>query len=31
VVQGSETLTRQANRILRQYDPENIQGYAENG
>jgi hypothetical protein len=31
VVQGSETLTRQATRILRQYDPENIQGYAENG
>lgn len=31
VVQGSETLTRQATRILRQYDPENLQGYAENG
>ncbi|NET00138.1 MAG: hypothetical protein F6K62_18285 [Sphaerospermopsis sp. SIO1G2] len=31
VVQGSEILTRQATRILRQYDPENIQGYAENG
>jgi hypothetical protein len=31
VVQGSETLTRQATRILRQYNPENIQGYAENG
>ncbi|MFO5474830.1 MAG: hypothetical protein ACLBM2_13200 [Dolichospermum sp.] len=30
VVQGSETLTRQATRILRQFDPENIQGYAEN-
>jgi hypothetical protein len=30
VVQGSETLTRQATRILRKYDPENIQGYAEN-
>lgn len=30
IVQGSETLTRQATRILRQYDPENIQGYAEN-
>lgn len=29
VVQGSETLTRQATRILRQFDPENIQGYAE--
>lgn len=31
VVQGSETLTRQATRILRQYEPENIQGYAEAG
>ncbi|MFN9558108.1 MAG: hypothetical protein ACK55G_05300 [Dolichospermum sp.] len=30
VVQGSETLTRQATRILRQFDPEHIQGYAEN-
>lgn len=30
VVQGSETLTRQATRILRQFDLENIQGYAEN-
>ena len=30
VVRGSETLTRQATRILRQFDPENIQGYAEN-
>jgi hypothetical protein len=29
VVQGSETLTRQATRILRQFDPENLQGYAE--
>lgn len=29
VVQGSETLTRQATRILRQFEPENIQGYAE--
>ncbi|MBD2569755.1 hypothetical protein [Anabaena lutea] len=29
VVKGSETLTRQATRILRQFDPENIQGYAE--
>lgn len=28
-VQGSETLTRQANRILRQFEPENIQGYAD--
>jgi hypothetical protein len=30
VVQGSETLTRQATRILRQFEPENIQGYADN-
>lgn len=29
VVQGSEILTRQATRILRQFDPENIQGYAD--
>lgn len=29
VVQGSETLTRQATRILRQFEPENIQGYAD--
>ncbi|MGM3307691.1 hypothetical protein ACSQ6I_17260 [Anabaena sp. WFMT] len=29
VVQGSETLTRQATRILRQFEPENLQGYAE--
>ncbi|MCF4966238.1 MULTISPECIES: hypothetical protein [Nostocales] len=28
VVQGSETLSRQATRILRQFEPENIQGYA---
>ncbi|MEH2042685.1 hypothetical protein [Nostoc sp.] len=28
-VQGSETLTRQATKILRQFDPENIQGYAD--
>jgi hypothetical protein len=27
VVQGSEGLTRQATRILRQFEPENIQGY----
>ncbi|RUR73167.1 hypothetical protein ACF3DV_05195 [Chlorogloeopsis fritschii PCC 9212] len=27
VVQDSETLIRQATRILRQYEPENIQGY----
>ncbi|HEY9638601.1 MAG TPA: hypothetical protein V6D14_34780 [Coleofasciculaceae cyanobacterium] len=29
VVKGSETLTRQATRILRQFEPENIQGYVE--
>jgi hypothetical protein len=29
VVQGSEALTRQATRILRPFEPENIQGYAE--
>jgi len=29
VVQGSESLTRQATRILRQFEPENIQGYAD--
>jgi hypothetical protein len=29
VVKGSETLIRQATRILRQFDPENIQGYAD--
>jgi len=29
VVQGSETLTRQSTRILRQFEPENIQGYAD--
>lgn len=29
VVQGSETLTRQATRILRQFEPENIQGYGD--
>ena len=29
VVQGSETVTRQATRILRQFEPENIQGYAD--
>jgi hypothetical protein len=28
-VEGSETLTRQATKILRQFDPENIQGYAD--
>lgn len=31
VVKGSETLTRQATRILRQFEPENIQGYADPG
>ncbi|MDJ0737819.1 MAG: hypothetical protein QNJ47_27805 [Nostocaceae cyanobacterium] len=29
VVQGSESVTRNATRILRQLEPENIQGYAE--
>jgi len=29
VVQGSESLTSKATRILRQFDPENIQGYAD--
>jgi hypothetical protein len=29
VVKGSEMLTRQATRILRQFEPENLQGYAE--
>lgn len=29
VVQGSEILTRQATRILRPFEPENIQGYAD--
>lgn len=29
VVQGSESLTRQATRVLRPFEPENIQGYAE--
>lgn len=28
VVRGSESLTREATRILRQFEPENIQGYA---
>lgn len=31
VVQGSESLTRQATRILRQFEPENLQGYADTG
>lgn len=29
VVKGTEELTRRATRILRQFEPENIQGYAE--
>lgn len=29
VVQGSETLTRQATKILRQFEPENLQGYVD--
>jgi hypothetical protein len=29
VVQDSENVTRQATRILRQFDPENLQGYAD--
>ena len=29
VVKGTEELTRQATRILRSFEPENIQGYAE--
>ncbi|ARV59672.1 hypothetical protein BZZ01_14470 [Nostocales cyanobacterium HT-58-2] len=29
VVQGAENLTRQATRVLRQFEPENIQGYAD--
>ena len=29
VVKGTETVTRQATSILRRFDPENIQGYAE--
>lgn len=29
VVKGPETITRQATRILRQFEPEDIQGYAE--
>jgi hypothetical protein len=29
VVKGSETLTRQATRVLRQFEPENLQGYVE--
>ncbi len=29
VVEGSENLSRSATRILRQFDPENIQGYSD--
>jgi hypothetical protein len=29
VVKGTEELTRQATRILRSFEPENIQGYVE--
>ena len=29
VVRGIEELTRQATRILRMFEPENMQGYAE--
>ncbi|MBW4608302.1 MAG: hypothetical protein KME22_14055 [Hassallia sp. WJT32-NPBG1] len=29
VVQDSENVTRQATRILRKFDPENLQGYAD--
>jgi hypothetical protein len=29
VVKGTEELTRQATRVLRQFEPENIQGYTE--
>lgn len=29
VVKGTEQLTRQATSVLRQFEPENIQGYAE--
>ena len=31
VVQGSESVHRQATRILRQFEPENIQGYTDTG
>lgn len=29
VVKGSETLTRQATKLLRQFEPENMQGYVD--
>lgn len=31
VVKGTEDLTRQATRVLRSFEPENIQGYADVG
>lgn len=31
VVQGAESITRQATRILRPFEPETIQGYADTG
>lgn len=31
VVQGNETIARQATRILRSFEPENIQGYVDTG
>lgn len=29
VVKGTESVTRQATRVLRQFEPENLQGYAQ--
>ena len=29
IVEGTDELTRQATRVLRQFEPENIQGYTE--
>ncbi len=29
IVKGPDQLTRQATRVLRQFEPENIQGYIE--
>lgn len=29
VVRGTDNVVRQATRILRQFDPENLQGYVE--
>jgi hypothetical protein len=31
VVKGTEDLTRQATRVLRSFEPENIQGYTDTG